>query len=139
MDAQGVQANGPEYKGGVVMAMGQIKVGKKTAGHAAALQSKGYEVAEKDGHLQINCTGFHTATVDLTTDEGKETVRNVVANHQLFTYKTRFVIPGYEGAYSGIFACARLGTLSCLIAKDAVAKKGPVSSEMNAVLEDLGF
>ena len=124
---------------------GIIRVTKKTAAHAEALRSKGYEVTESQNDqeqpiLLIETTGFHTQAVDLSTEEGKETVRQVVANKQLFTYRTRFTMPTGETVF-GLAACRKLGALSALIAKDATpkAKKPAVSNEMVSVLADLGF
>jgi len=127
---------------------GIITLTKTTANHRAALESKGYEVTEgvregKNGEqpvLLIETTGFHTDPVDLSTEEGKETVRSVVANKQLFTYRTRFTMPTGETVF-GLAACRKLGPLSALIAKNGApkTKKPAVSDAMNSILEDLGF
>ena len=119
---------------------GFIKKGKKTEQHQARLEAKGYKVTENEDDLVIEIGGFHTEEVDLNTEEGAETVRQVVADKKAFTYTTMFQIPGEPKPLSGIFACDKLGALSCLIMRaPAAEKKDPVDEAMKSVLGSLGF
>jgi len=133
------------------MATGKITLGSKaTAGHKATLESKGYSCSiakemvgkEEKDVLSVECSGLiDRETIDLTTPAGVERVKAAVAAKQLFTYNTKFKIPGAgDTAFSGIYACRRLGALSAFIARDSAAvaaKKPAVSAVMSSLLDSI--
>ena len=80
--------------------------------------------------------------VDLNTAEGAATAKAVVAAKQLFTYKTKFKIPGHgDGYFKSLPACQKLGWISAYVARDMeeieekVSEKKPISEETRAALE----
>lgn len=120
---------------------GRIKKNKATTGHGEALRKLGYEVAEDEEAYEVEITGVHEEPVDLTTDEGRETVQQVVADKKAFSYKTPFTIPDVDGQRSGIFAVRQLGSLSCLVVKPVKAgsRKPAVSEAVKGISEALGL
>lgn len=106
-----------------------IKVGKRTAGHRALLEKKGYEVEEQDGVLQVTCSKVIEGTVDLSTPEKqKEVLTEVIAKKQVFSYTTEFKLTTDEGELVtrwGIMACTLLKNVSALVTKGAEAEAKP--------------
>jgi len=131
-----------------------IKLSEKTAGHKALLESKGYEVGapvtlvETRGKskgkefqfLPITATSVREDPIDLRTDEGKDTIRELVANQGVLSYATRVTLPNGKEIF-GTALASKFGPLSCIITREAPStktKKG-VSNEMSSLLTDLGF
>jgi hypothetical protein len=100
-----------------------IKMGKKTAGHKEALMSKGYEVVENDGLLEIQASEVVEGELDFSTREkALAIVTEVVGKGAVFSYETAFKFADGK-ILSGIFAAGRLGAISALITK------GPAKGE----------
>jgi hypothetical protein len=126
----------------------KIKVGENTQNHINILKERGYEVQTvvENGaeHYAVECAEHLDAgvAVDLNTDEGKQFVRDAVASHKMFGYRTQFILPGETEPRSGIFVVAKLGPLSAFVAKGEQPKpekKDPVTEGMHNVLSDLGL
>lgn len=135
------------------MATGKITLGSNgTKGHKAVLKAQGYGCSvgeelvgtEKKQVLSVECAGFiDKESFDLNTEADQEKVKQAIANKKLFTYRTKFKIPGNgDTFYSGIYACRRLGPLSAFVARDPsaapVTKKG-VSDAMSGILGKLNL
>jgi len=100
-----------------------IKSGKRTAGHKAVLESKGYEVSENEEGLVIDASEVVEGTVDLSTPEkAKEALTAVVSQNAVFSYQTKFLFPDGKELY-GVMACTRLGKASALVTKGEPKEK----------------
>ncbi|MBU3748685.1 MAG: hypothetical protein FGM36_15595 [Burkholderiaceae bacterium] len=110
---------------------GVIKMGKHTSGHKASLEKAGYKVTEENGHLQVEVTGF---VQNLDLSQGKEALRDIVANRQALSYSTRVLFSDGKSLF-GVPACTRLGELSFLIMKPQKGEKVKVEAEFS--LDDI--
>lgn len=115
----------------------RIKKNKNTQQHGEALRKLGYDVTETEEEFEVEVTGFHEDPVDLTTEEGRGTIQQVVANKQAFTYKTPFTTE--MGRRSGIFALRALGPISCLVMRQEKQKKDPTSATIKTLASSLGI
>jgi hypothetical protein len=133
---------------------GYIRINNKTRGHREMLEAQGYEVEEvtrqvtnkKTGETKdatfyaVTVTDFVEGVVDLTTDEGKATVREAIAAKKAFTYRTEWLIPGQDRSHKGFYALSKLGRLSAMVMTPEQAEKvnkSAVSAEMNNILDEL--
>lgn len=117
------------------MRTASIKINDNTRGHRATLESKGYEVTEVDGRYVVTIDGpVHEELVNLTTQEGREAVRQVIAQKGCFTYKTHWLLPGESRTHNGIFALRKLGILSAFVMRPE--KKKPETSSLDKDLVD---
>ena len=112
-----------------------IKVGKRTEKHAELLSSKGYEVKERDGMLEISASKVIEGTVDISTPEkAQESLATAVAQKAVFSYTTKFLFPDGKELY-GVMACTKLGHASALVTKgEPKAKKTSTIDDIFAAL-----
>jgi len=104
-----------------------ITVGKRTAGHLALLESKGYTVRNTGEVLEIQASQVIEGVVDLSTPEkATEALSEAISAGAVYSYKTQFQFPDGKVLH-GIIACARLGKASALVTK------GPAKSTPNKV------
>jgi len=111
--------------------IGLIKLGKNTAGHKARLEKAGYKVVQEGENLQVEISGF-VQSLDLS--QGKEALREVVANKQALSYSTRVLFSDGKSLF-GVPACTRLGELSFLVMKPQRGEKVKIESEFS--LDDI--
>jgi len=112
-----------------------IKIGKRTATHRAVLESKGYEVEERDGSLVVEASEVIEGTINLSTPEkAKEILGEVINKKAVFSYTTKFQFPDGKELY-GVMACTRLGKASALVTKGKPKAKtgGAFSDIMDAL------
>lgn len=93
---------------------------KKTAGHQAVLEAKGYECAVEGDHLAVQASEVIEGTVDISTPElAQEVLANTVAKKAVFSYQTAFKMPNGK-ELSGVMVLNKLGKASALVTKAAV-------------------
>jgi len=91
---------------------------KKTAGHQAVLEAKGYECRVEDDHLAVECSEVIEG-VDISTPEAaQEALANAVAKKAVFSYQTTFRLNNGK-ELSGVMALNKLGKASALVTKAA--------------------
>ena len=116
------------------------KENKKTINHKAALESKGFEVEEKDGMLEIQATEVVEGVVDLSTPEkANEVLTDMLAQHKVFSYQTEFIFADREGKPNlhGTFALSKLGKVSCLVTKGEAKEKVTAVSGLDSIFSAL--
>ena len=105
----------------------RIKLNKNTSGHQALLQDKGYETSVDGDFLVVDVPGpvlGKDTTVNLTTDEGRNLVRETIEAHGCFTYQTRFILSdGQEKPFFGLVAVMKIGALSAFVMSSPKASK----------------
>ena len=92
---------------------------KKTAGHQAVLEAKGYECRVEDDHLAVECSEVIEGTVDVSTPEAaQEAFANAIAKKAVFSYQTTFKLNNGK-ELSGVMVLNKLGKASALVTKAA--------------------
>jgi len=118
------------------MSKASIKLNSNTRGHVAILRDKGYSVEEEEDYLLVEIEGeVCSGLVNLTTEEGRAYVKDLIAGHGCFTYKTNFLLPGEERTHSGIFALRKIGALSAFVMKPEVEKKQSTSLDKDLITD----
>lgn len=113
------------------MAKAFISAGKRTAGHGETLAKLGYNVESGAEGINVEVSGFVTGPIKVSDLAG------IASRKEAITYST--VIEFSDGKkLHGVFACGRLGALSCLVMRsvDADAKKAAEKSTKKATEGD---
>lgn len=117
-----------------------IAYNDRTAGHVERLKELGYSptVDEENGVINVPVNGIHTDPIDLTTEEGRETLQEVVSEKKGLGYNTRITFE--DGTFFNRPALARLGKLSCLVVKKPKKARAPkTSAAVDALADSLGL
>lgn len=118
----------------------EIKKNKNTAQHVENLRKLGYEVAENDEVIRVQCSGVHEEPVDMTdAEKAAATISEIVAQKKVFSYATRFLFEGYENPLFGGVACGQLGKLSCLVTKKEKKAKKASNPAVTDIVNSLGL
>lgn len=120
----------------------KIKINSNTQGHQAILESQGYECKVDGDTLIVTIEGpVHgkDTTVNLTTDEGKNLVKDTIKAKGCFTYQTRFILAeGQEKPFFGLVAVLKIGKLSAFVMKPTTGNKAKTTLSSD-ILADLGL
>jgi hypothetical protein len=110
---------------------------RRTAGHQALLEGKGYECRENGENLEVQATEVREGTIDLSTPEkAREALNDAVQNQAVFSYQTTFRFEdGKE--LSGVMALSRLGNASALVTKGEPKPKEKKVSPLDAIFDIL--